>query len=126
MRGPMDDAIQAVKEEPAAEPEPAELERPPGGKPLLRLLDLLAPKGIDAALAAAMDTALGANGDRADAEKRLTEMGVHVAPPPVPTKSGSRRRKAPKAPEATAPPEDIAVALAEAAQQLGQPTATGP
>src|SRR3954470_20346375 len=117
MRGRRADAIQAGKEE-AADPEAVELERPPGGKPLLRLLDLLAPKGIDAALAAAMDSALGANGDRADAEKRLTEMGVHLAPPPAPTKSGSTRRRAAKAPEATAPPEDIAVALGEAAQQL--------
>jgi hypothetical protein len=116
VRGPSDDAIAvAAGTGVQAAPAPAEAQNRslPGGKPLLRLIDLLAPKGLDAALETAIGTAVA--GEEADAQRHLTQLGVDVAAAQPATRADD-----------AAPAADVAAAYAEAAQQMSAPTATGP
>jgi hypothetical protein len=128
VRGPLDDAIVAAEQGAAVlEAEEGEAERrPPGGKPLLRLLDLLGPKGLDGAVELAIEAAVGPGEDRGAIDERLESMGV--TPPPAKPAPKSRKKSAAAEPgeAAGAMAPEMAEAFAAAAQQLGQPTATGP
>ena len=134
MRGPDDDPIEAQVsgEEPAmrgaeAEPPP----RPPGGKALLRLLDLLGSAGfeqaVQATVAAAVDEEV--RGDFADRVESYASIPVAVAAPrPRRRTSSSRRRTVAeeRGDESVAVAEDVAQAFIDAAAQLGPPTPSGP
>jgi hypothetical protein len=140
MRGPLDDAIEAQQEAPAAAraaPE-RERQRPPGGKPLLRLLQLLESAGFTEAANATVQLAVSE-----DAREEYREQAVRftlapggeaasgTAPAPRRGRRGARggeeSNPAAGAGEAqTATAEDVAYAYLEAGQELRPPTASGP
>src|SRR4051812_16631735 len=120
MRGQLDDAIaeqqgQAVLK--ADDPELAARERPPGGKPLLRLMQLLERQGFEDPAATVVGLAVPD-----DARKVFDERLAGVSAAPNGRSARRTRRKPAKAPDAAA----IAEAYAEVAQDLGPPTPTGP
>ena len=112
MRGSLDDAIEqqqgtAVLEEEAG----AANGRPPGGKPLLRLMQLLGRAGFGEAASAAV--AVAAPEDRRDElMRRLEQLG----PMPEAAAAGGEQLDV----------SDLAEAYREAAEQTGPPTPGGP
>jgi hypothetical protein len=129
MRGPNDDvaAQQILAEVGAAEDDgPPPL---PGGKPLLRLLQLLATEGRSEEAEASIRLAVPV--ERQD-EARTLAAAVGAAPggEAATAPSSGRRRRVTKAQrEAAAEPveaKDVAQAFMDAAEQLGPPTGTGP
>ncbi len=141
MRGPVDDAIEAGADDggrkAAAAAGEGERERSPGGKPLLRLIDLLAPKGLDGALEFAVTSAVAGNGFGPAIQAQLTAMGARP-------EGGGRAEETPSPQEVaggvdyprgevdspgeapTAVSEEIVEAYRAAADKMGPPTATGP
>jgi hypothetical protein len=98
----------------------AERPKPPGGKPLLRMLQLLGQAGYEDAAAAAVTTAV-------DESQRpeFQEFAQRLAPAfTAPSKTGRARRT--KAEQAPAAAEDAANETMRAAEFLGPPTPTGP
>ncbi len=121
MRGPLDDAIAqqrglAVLEEDA---EHAEERRPPGGKPLLRLMQLLERSGFQVPAEAVKEMAV--SGKTRDAFLEQLRQ-VSVASDGNGDSKPARGRKAAKPPDAS----EIADAYREVGELLGPPTATGP
>ena len=116
VRGSEDAAIQTLG---AATPEAAR-RRPPGGKALLRMLQLLGQAGYADAAAAAVNTAVDES-LRAD----FDELARGLVPmPDTTTKTPPARRG--KVAEAPATAEDTASESMRAAQLLGPPTPAGP
>ena len=121
MRGPLDDAIAqqrglAVLEEDA---EHAEKRRPPGGKPLLRLMQLLERSGFQVPAEAVKEMAV--SGKTRDAFLEQLRQ-VTVASDGDGNGKPARGRKAAKPLDAS----EIADAYREVGELLGPPTATGP
>lgn len=133
MRGPYDDAIEG-QQGPAATAEPPEEDKadaperkPAGGKPLVRLLEVLERSGYIEAAEVAAEAAVG---ERATDLFRERISTFTAAPSRKPhfgaTARGSRRKPSAKAPECLVP-DDVARAYVEAAPQpTGAPGATGP
>ncbi|HEX6701020.1 MAG TPA: hypothetical protein VF101_09855 [Gaiellaceae bacterium] len=132
-RGPDDAAIEAqfageqvTTVEPEGEPPP----RPEGGKPLLRLLELLGSIGYADAAAEAIDLAVGPE-SRDEYRARLE---AYAALPPAAladgggggSSSGAKARKSADEGAVATSAEDLAQAHLDAAEQLGPPTPTGP
>jgi hypothetical protein len=129
MRGPADDVIEtqlAGAERATVEADVEPPPRPTGGKPLLRLLDLLAGAGYSEPVTASIELAV--DGESANTVRAEVEAYVSLPLPGNGAAAGgkarSRKRAAKQAPEAVA--EGIALAHMSAAEQLGPPTATGP
>jgi hypothetical protein len=122
MRGPLDDAIaqqrwQAVLEEEDAAR--AALRRPPGGKPLLRLMQLLERPGFEEPATTIKELAV--SDDLRDA---FLEQLRQVTVSPNGNGNGRKRTRSRKAkPPGT---EQIADEYRAVAEQLGPPTPTGP
>jgi hypothetical protein len=132
MRGPDDERIEARVAGATAAPG-ALLEelppRPPGGKPLLRLLDLLTSAGYGDVARAVIEKAVHAD-DRKDFHERIARYAFATDPSAASSrpKRGGRSRAAASAdgsPDAGAL-EEVARAYLTAAEQLGPPTPTGP
>lgn len=126
MRSPFDDAIAAQLDETVVEeqdPARAAERRPPGGKPLLRLMALLQREGF--AQPAATAVALAVPDDvRAAFEEHLARLGAASdanakAPARGRGRAAGKRGAAPSA-------EEIAEAYRETGERLGPPTPTGP
>src|SRR5436190_16210927 len=94
MRGPEDESVSQVSEEAAAAaPRGARAPaaagaRPPGGKALLRLLDLLEVRGLDQTAADIVDRAV-APADRAALNAIAAQRGLTI-----PAATGGRRKTA--------------------------------
>jgi hypothetical protein len=144
MRGPFDDAIEVPPEDAEAEESIAagvETRPPlPGGKPLLRLLELLESAGYTDVAEATVDMAMAE-----EAREEFMERAAQftAAPSGEPAGMGESRRartrrrrsaKGGKSKEAGAAEAAESVAIAdqigrmylEAAEQMGPPTASGP
>ena len=116
MRAPNEEAIDNV----GAPAHGAERPQPPGGKPLMRMLQLLGQAGYEDAAADAVTTAI-------DESQRpeFQEFAQRLAPAfTAPAKTSKARRA--KAEQAPAAAEDAANETMRAAEFLGPPTATGP
>ncbi|HEY6892140.1 MAG TPA: hypothetical protein VI300_30330, partial [Solirubrobacter sp.] len=127
MRGPADGVIEtqlAGAEGASVEADTEPLQRPTGGKPLLRLLNLLEGAGYSEQATATIGLAV--DGDSPDELRAQIDAYVTLPHPGNGAKSPkrSRKRAAKRAPEAVA--EEVALAHMAAAEQLGPPTATGP
>jgi hypothetical protein len=97
----------------------AERPKPPGGKPLLRMLQLLGQAGYDDTATAAVTTAIDES-----QQPEFQEFAQRLAPTFIPAKpSKARRAKAEPAPAAA---EDAANEMMRAAEFLGPPSPTGP
>lgn len=151
MRGPFDDVIEA-RLEPAAEVTAADAtraeaeveapRRPPGGKPLVRLLQLLESAGLQETADAAVQVAVSDEGRGAFLERaaRFTAAPggepAGGAPARAPRARSRGRRPAaeedaeaaPAAPETEAGAEarDLAQTYLAVGEQLGAPTGSGP
>src|SRR5213083_811476 len=117
MRGPFDDAIAAQGDQAVVEEEDlarAQERRPPGGKPLLRLMALLQRSGFAEAAAAAVARAVPDDA-RAAFEEHLarTSAAPDAAGKPPPRRRG-RATAETEQPEATS------------SERLGPPTPTAP
>jgi hypothetical protein len=128
VRSPFDDAIAAQQDEAVVEeqdPVRAAERRPPGGKPLLRLMALLQRDGF--AEPAATAVALAVPDDaRAAFEEHLARLGAAPdAQAKAPARARGRGRAAAKKDGAWST-EEIAEAYRETGERLGPPTPTGP
>jgi len=136
--GPYDDAIEAqqgvgVRGDP---PEPGEEEqerRPPGGKALVRLLELLERAGYTDAAEAAVEAAIPEEARDAFLERAAQFTAAPSRKPAAPGgrtrgRSSRSRRGGAGAGEARERlvPEDVADAYLAVGEQLGPPTGTGP
>ena len=90
--------------------------RPPGGKALLRKLQLLGSSGYEEVAAEALSMALD-EGQLEDLRARTTQ----VVPLPGQAKGNGRRAKKAAAAAKAVPAEQVATAMQEAAVMLGQP-----
>jgi hypothetical protein len=135
MQGPDDDVIESQLAGVESTSRAAEEEPPPppeGGKPLLRLLQLVGSAGYAEAVTASVDVAV-VEDDREDLRARLSE---YISLPPAAENGGGKRSRAKsrskRSSKSTAPrdtaaaAEDVAQAYMDAADELGPPTATGP
>ena len=92
MRGPEDESVSQVSEEAAAaaprgaRAPAAAVARPPGGKALLRLLELLEVRGLDQTAADAVERAV-APADRAALNASAAQRGLTI-----PASTGQRRK----------------------------------
>jgi hypothetical protein len=138
MRGPFDDAIEGQQAPPVtgrAVPE-RERGRPPGGKPLLRLLQLLESAGYAETVNATVQLAVSE-----DAREEFRDRASQFTAAPGEAAGGGgertprRGRRGARTDEANetsagkvdnAAAEDVARAYLAAAEHLGPPTATGP
>src|SRR5215210_5913536 len=105
MRGPYDDAIEA-KQGPAAGVDPPDLEkaaarRPPGGKQLIRLLELLERSGYTQAAEVAVEAAVGEQANEVFRDRISMFTAAPSGKPSLgkASRGSSRRRSAAKAPE---------------------------
>lgn len=134
MRGTFDDAIEEMQgaEANGAPPEAGEegeQQRSPGGKPLLRLLELLERDGFDDAARAVVEAAVPNDARSAFHERAVTFTAAPDMKPTRPVKKGSSgsrsKAKASAAPE-TLVSEEVAQEYLAVGEQLGPPTASGP
>lgn len=135
MRGPIDDIIDAPEGQAVAaerrEISAGDPRRPPGGKALLRLMQVLESAGYDEAATATVQMATN---DEAREEFRSRAGQFSAAPGGGPnggeTKPAARSRRGRAARnddvEAGAAAEDIAETYRAVGEQLGPPTASGP
>jgi hypothetical protein len=128
VRSPFDDAIAAQQDEAVVEeqdPARAAERRPPGGKPLLRLMALLQRDGFAEPAATAVALAVPEDA-RAAFDEHLAQLGA--APDARPRRRAARRGRGRAAAKKDAAPstEEIAEAYRETGERLGPPTPTGP
>ncbi len=126
MRGPFDDVIEA---EPTPMAREEERRRPPGGKVLLRLLQLLESAGYTETANASVERAVSENNReefRAQAA-RFTAAPSGEPPGDRPSAHSSRSRRSRTSEEGgTAIAENVAQMYLEAAERLAPPTPTAP
>jgi photosystem II stability/assembly factor-like uncharacterized protein len=126
MRGPFDDVIEA---EPTPRAREEERRRPPGGKALLRLLQLLESAGYTETANASIESAVSEDNReefRAQAA-RFTAAPSGEPPGGRPSAHSSRSRRGRTSEEgATAEAENVAQIYLEAAERLAPPTPTAP
>lgn len=116
MRGPQDDLINA--QQGSVSPQGEGYQRPPGGKVLLRELQLLESAGFTEAAAAAIQTAIG----DADLEEfRSRDAQFTAAPSGEPVTATAIAEV-----DLDTATEEIAQVYLEVAEHLGPPTGTGP
>lgn len=96
----------------------------PGGKALLRLLQLLDQRGLTQLEEESVGAAVP-DEDVGDVMRLAAEAGAIVAPTPPPRKS-SKAKAAPAGAEATMSTEELAQVYAEATDRMGAPQPTGP
>ena len=133
MRGPYDDAIEAVQG-PAAGGDPpaaarAAERRPPGGKQLIRLLEILERSGYTQAAQIAVESAVGDQATDVFRERITTFTAAPSGDPALGAAAkGSRRstKAAREAPEALVPDEVGQAYVESVSPPTGPPGATGP
>jgi len=122
MRGPSDEAIDRRTTEGAAgvagltADQPQPVERPSGGKALLRLVDLLVSSGLQDAAVASIETAIG---EPVRAQWRERAEQFLAIPPDLPEYSADEETTSRRA-------EEIAQASIDAAIWTSPPTTSGP
>jgi hypothetical protein len=139
MRGPSDNAIESLQVPTERENLPATNEqprrRPPGGKALLRLLQLLESAGFEASAEATVEIALNENN-----REEFAVLAAQCSASPGGEVPGGERFSitgaeggqpyaeglAPEIDNGGAAAEDISRLYMAASENLGQPTATGP
>jgi hypothetical protein len=132
MRGPYDDAIEA-KQGPAAGVDPPDLEkaaaqRPPGGKQLIRLLELLERSGYTRAAEVAVEAAVGEQANDIFRDRISTFTAAPSGKPSLgaASRGSSKRRSAAKAPESLVDDEVAEAYMEVAAPPTGPPSGSGP
>jgi hypothetical protein len=134
MRGPFDDAIEGQQEPPVTERRAPARERrqPPGGKALMRLLQLLESAGFEETANATVQLAVS-DDDREEFRERAAQStaapGGEAAGGAAPRTRGRRRGRSDDdegAGDGGAAAEEVARAHVDAAEHLGPPTGVGP